>query len=59
LTISLLSFISCNQNKEKNFNETKEFEAITEVINQETKCFFDGNYDGWKFSFDYIKIGVF
>ncbi|HPQ99395.1 MAG: hypothetical protein H6561_13330 [Lewinellaceae bacterium] len=30
------------------FNEQAETEAILKVIENETKCFFDGNYDCWK-----------
>lgn len=49
-----LLFISCNQKQSiinstdvPTFDKTKETEAILGVINEETKNFFDGNYEGW------------
>ncbi len=55
LTISLLTIVSCQQPTEKQsisdskeaFNQVAETEAIMKVIENETKCFFDGNYECW------------
>lgn len=45
---------SCNQpssqpptEKAVSFNEQAEIDAIMKVIDNETKCFFDGNYECW------------
>ncbi|MCC6410663.1 MAG: hypothetical protein IT270_03335 [Saprospiraceae bacterium] len=54
-TITLFIFMSCQQTEDKKteiattpaFNEAAETEAIWKVIENETKCFFDGNYECW------------
>jgi hypothetical protein len=35
------------RNEETSFNESMETEAIMKVIEGETKCFFDGDYECW------------
>lgn len=54
-SIFLFIFLSCQQTEDKktepaptvSFNEAAETEAIIKVIENETKCFFDGNYACW------------
>jgi len=51
----VLTFLSCNESANKKtentpkaaFDETVEIAAIMQVIDNETKCFFDGNYECW------------
>jgi hypothetical protein len=50
----ILAMASCQQQKTENnkkdnepMNEKVETEAIMKVIENETKCFFDGNYECW------------
>lgn len=52
---SLLFLLSCNSKSGTDqkgnaalFNEEAEKAAIFKVIENETKCFFDGNYECWK-----------
>ncbi|MEZ4827787.1 MAG: hypothetical protein R3C61_16105 [Bacteroidia bacterium] len=55
LTTCLLAIVSCQQPAEKQqpsdnesaFNQDAETEAIMKVIENETKCFFDGDYACW------------
>ena len=55
LATGLLTIVSCQQSGEKQqtadakaaFNPVAETEAILNVIESETKSFFDGNYEGW------------
>ncbi len=55
LFILLIFVVACQplsdkkvlQNKKELFDETAETEAIMNVIEGETKCFFDGNYESW------------
>ena len=50
----VITFLSCNQSDKKTenspdaaFDETVETAAIMKVIDNETKCFFAGDYEGW------------
>ncbi len=55
LTIVLIAFVSCQQPKPKqpemdnknSFSQEVETEAIMKVIENETKYFFDGDYESW------------
>ncbi|MBK8556824.1 MAG: hypothetical protein IPL65_14090 [Lewinellaceae bacterium] len=56
LSFTLLVFVvACQPSSDKNdhknekalFDEAAETAAIMNVIEGETKCFFDGNYEGW------------
>ena len=51
IVLSLLTIVitSCQKTQpvKNQFNENTELEAIESVIANETKCFFDGDYDCW------------
>ncbi len=68
LTMKLLYFLliillSCNNNSNLNniattLDEKKETQAIMQVIDNETKCFFDGNYECWSKNWIHEKYAV-
>ncbi len=58
LIFALTAFSSCTESKEKAFDETKETAAIMKNIEEETKCFFDGNYDCWNKHWSHEKYAM-
>ncbi len=48
ISVILVLFSACNpSNSTSSFDEQKEIEAIKQVIESETKCFFGGDYECW------------
>lgn len=66
LTAGLLILVSCQQTAPNQpatdnkvpFSEEDETEAIMKVIDNETKCFFDGNYECWASNWSHQNYAI-
>ncbi len=58
LFFSLTVITSCTKSNENTFDEIKETAVIMKTIEEETKCFFDGNYDCWNKHWSHEKYAM-